>query len=417
MAMITSSKGLVISLFVACLYLSGCASQPLNTARKQFNTGQYETALQTLNEPEEEIANRDRLLVFLYKGMILHHLGEYEESSLQLLQAADLVGELARVSVSEQAATLIVNEWLATYKGEYSEQLWIHSYLMMNFLLLNKPESAAVEARRALKVFSKHEKSLKQDAFSRALIALSFEEVGLINDAYLEYKILAEELEDATPVADLLYRYALQLGIDADIKRYKESISDVFLERSAGKAGGELVLFVAEGQIPRKHSGTFFLPPETRISWPEYTRNHTPATSFNIKDENDYITYVSIETDLVQLAKKSLSDRGKSIAIKQIARVGVKSGLVNQLERENPLAGGLLQVALFVLEEADTRGWDTLPGRLKMLRIPLSVGTHNISIIADQGLPTEHALAYFPNVTITKGNRVYQKIRINSISR
>jgi len=34
--------------------------------------------------------------------------------------------------------------------------LWIHTFQMMNFLLLDQAESAAVEARQALKIYADH---------------------------------------------------------------------------------------------------------------------------------------------------------------------------------------------------------------------------------------------------------------------
>jgi len=57
-----------------------------------------------------------------------------------------------------------------------------HTYLMMNFLAVGRYDSAAVEARRALERIADKESVLEQDAFTRALIALSFEMAGQAND-------------------------------------------------------------------------------------------------------------------------------------------------------------------------------------------------------------------------------------------
>ncbi len=406
----TLRRGLGFALFLAYSTLTACASQPLGEANDQFHSGQYVEALQTLDEADDKISDRDKLLVLMHKGLIQHHLGQYAKSANHFLQAAVLIEELEQISISELASTLAVNEWLAAYQGEYSEQLWVHTYQMMNYLLLKRNQSAAVEARRALKVFEKYAGSLQDAWFTRALIAISFDSVGLLNDAYLEYKILAQSMPEQSAVADILYHHAIKLGFDEDAANFKKSIPDSIQAKNKGNMG-ELVLFVAEGRIPEKISGNIFLPPDIRISWPEYRRSYAYTVNFTIKDDHAFLPHMALSSNLASLASTSLSDRGKTIAVKQIARIGVKRSVVNEVEDKNPLAGGILQILLFALEEADTRGWDTLPKQLTMLRIPLPVGSHNIRIIDDAGLPSERELAYFPGVIIKSRQRVFQKIR------
>jgi hypothetical protein len=64
----------------------------------------------------------------------------------------------------------MINDLTATYKGEYSERLWVHTYLMINFLLQNRPDSALVEAKQALEIFDEYPDPLEGDLFTRALL-------------------------------------------------------------------------------------------------------------------------------------------------------------------------------------------------------------------------------------------------------
>ena len=85
----------------------------------------------------------------------------------------------------------MTTEWLTEYKGEYGERLLVHTYQMMNYLLIGKHEDALVEAKQALEIYGKYP-SCSNDYFTRALIAHCYEALGEINDAYIEYKKLSQ---------------------------------------------------------------------------------------------------------------------------------------------------------------------------------------------------------------------------------
>lgn len=392
-----------------CACMAGCAS-PLREATEQFRQGAYPAALITLEEKGPDIANRDRLLLHLNKGLVLHQLGRFEESNQELLTAANVIEELSRASISEQASTLAINDWLASYRGEYAEQLWVHSYLMMNFLLLNKPESAAVEARRALKVFDSQPDSLKEAFFTRALVATSFENAGHINDAYLEYKLLAENSVDNSNISDKLYSQALQLGFTKDAEQYRAELFDEQEQPlKQNDNNGELIVFLSRGDIPYKVSSDVYFPPDIRLSWPEYGNSYQHLDNVDVFNDSGLIGYQEIESDFASLARTSLYNRGKGIALKQALRIGAKHAIVDQVESENAVAGGVLQIAMFILEQADTRAWDSLPSKISMLRIPLSAGSHTIRLSANN-----HELMVFPEVNIPVGKTVFRHFRVES---
>ena len=76
------------------------------------------------------------------KGLILHYLGEYEKSCDILLKASNLIKYQDQISISDQSSAVLINDKVTTYKGEYCERLWVHTFLMINFLLQQKNESA-----------------------------------------------------------------------------------------------------------------------------------------------------------------------------------------------------------------------------------------------------------------------------------
>ena len=128
--------------------LSGCAGR-LDKASRSFYADQPEQALAILQEGDS-FPRRSQLLFLLEQGVVLHQLGRYQDSVKVFLDAAQLSREFETISASEQLSSLITSERLVRYQGEYGERLWIHSYQMMNFLLLAQYDSALVEAKQAL---------------------------------------------------------------------------------------------------------------------------------------------------------------------------------------------------------------------------------------------------------------------------
>lgn len=400
--------GLIFSFF----YIGGCVSVPLRDARKAFYSNRPLEAADKLAQIHD-LSYRDNLLLFMEKGLILHHVGRYEDSIAELLKASKLMEEQDIISLSQQTASLVTNDWITAYKGEYSERLWVHTWLMMNFLLVSKYESALVEAKQALKLFEKYPQALAGDAFSRALIALCYENMGFFNDAYIEYKKLAESFGDSSSIASDLYRTALKSGLTAEAGKYKKYVSEDKSDRSA-----ELILFVGMGSAPKKIPGNILIPPSIRFSFPQYEERPTLRAEVILSPENSSErlsprSWVSASLDTV--AKASLQHRASQIMAKETARAALKETLARSVERKNKHNGWgiLLRAVLLVMEEADTRCWQTLPAMMKLLRFPLDPGTHRLKALIfreNKGYAEEIIL---PELKISPGQRLYYSIRVS----
>ncbi|MBN1905115.1 MAG: hypothetical protein JW927_08465 [Deltaproteobacteria bacterium] len=361
-------------IFAVVFVMSGCATIPLQKARMDFFSGNPAEADKTLGECSE-MPERDRLLCYMEKGLILHYMGKYKESTNTLLKASKFISEQDFVSVKDQSTAVMINDRTTTYKGEYSERLWIHTYLMINFLLQGRPDSALVEAKQALEVFDEYPDPLEEDLFTRALIALCFENMNQPDSARIEY----EKLEKAA---------------GSKTKR-PEPIT-------TGK--GEVVLFIARGRIPAKVASDVVLPPSIRISVPRYEESSSYST-VDIK-VNDTVLYPYIvETDMGKVASKSLNDRAAHYLTRQALRAGSKEIIAREIGEENVYVEILARVVLFLLEEADTRSWETLPGNLTLARVTLDAGAHDITISSGYSNPVRL------EVDIQAGKRIYRSVR------
>ena len=399
-------------LFCALVFLLGCAAGPLGSARDKFYGGQPEKAADILRE-SEGIPERDRLLFFMEKGLVLHRLGRYKESSMALRQGSNLMNQQEVISISQQTGSLVTSELITEYKGEYSERLWVHTYLMMNYLLLYKYEQALVEANQALKLLLKYHEPLDGDYFTRALIALCYENLLELNDAYIEYKKLAELMPEPSPVAPDLYRLCIMLGFTDEAEYYKKYIPEKNFSLPGGSPAAELVLFAGLGRSPIKIPGNIVLPPSIRFSFPRYQDRPSEASEIIVFDSTGQVPAISITTDINKVARASLHERVTEIIAKETVRVAAKEAIAQAVERNNDAwIGALLRLALFLTEEPDTRCWQTLPASLTLLRVPLTPGKHNIraSIRGKGGEIIEEI--NLPELFVSPGQRIYYSLRV-----
>lgn len=356
--------------------MSGCASAKLQQARSEFYGGNLDQASAALSSPEE-VSSREQLLFYMEKGVILHYAGQYPESILALREASDLIKKQEVISASRQAASMVTSEWITDYKGEYAERLLVHTYLMMNYLMLGDPESALVEGKQALAVYDQYP-VCSGDFFTRALIAHCFEAIGDINGAYIEYKKLAELLPSPELVADKLCALGARLGFKDEVAVYRESLPESALISPGTDDAAELIVFAAQGRAPVKVPRNIVLPPSIRFSFATY------------EDVTDYFyplfagTHEGlgsggiITTDVGQVLKASLNDRLTQIIAKETARVVAKEAIANQMD--NDLAEILVRIVFFIMEEPDTRCWETLPAYLTLARVPLTKGSNRIDL-------------------------------------
>ena len=385
------------------LLLCGCTtSGVMQQAHWQFLSGNATAAVNTLAS-SDEVASKDRLLYWLEKGMYLHYAGDYQRSSQELLKAANYLQQSDYISLSDEARELLANEWASSYRGEYSEQLWIHSVLMMNFLHMGQYESAAVEARRALEVMDSRSDILKHDHFTRALIALSFETAEQLNDAYIVNRKLADDSQSSA-LNTVLFKQASALGFTnqaAELQQLNNTADDAQI-----KSPNSAVLFIAGGQVPQKFSGSLVTTEFSRLAFPQYTFAASRPGPLSILINGVPCRQCeTISSDLGELVNDSLNKRGATLATKALIRAAAKDAVADAAGDADELVGELTRLLLFALEEADTRSWRSLPRHFTLVRVPLddngSAQTLQITRTTQSGTHTQ-------TLTIDPGKRGMQ---------
>lgn len=336
---------LCLSSLLAC-----STSGDLRVAREQFKYGNTDAALQTLLDAD--VSKRDRLLLHLDRGLVAQAAQRYQESIDAFAQAIELIDDLDYISTLDQSAAILSSDWAIRYSGELSERLWIHTFQMINYLMLGQPPGAAVEARRAVALYEKHGDILDNDLFTRYLMALSFEAAGQYDSARVEYRQLVDSFNTQPP-------------------------------DSLNKDNSELVLLVATGFIEPKRPGDILVDLDIRVSFPYYPESYDTPPDIIVRHSQQIIESIRVDTTLLSIARSALAERGKSVAARQALRLAAKYNIADNIGDQDPLAGGIAKLFLLAIEQADTRSWETLPAFLSLVRVPLPAGASDVSVTVD----------------------------------
>jgi hypothetical protein len=286
--------------------------------------------------------------------------------------------EQDRISMGQQVTSLVTTEWVTDYKGEYAERLLVHTYLIMNYLIMGLYDDALVESKQALKIYDRYPEACREDYFTRTLIAQCFEMSGDFNGAYIEYKKLVQAMPDPSPVAPKLYAIGKQLGFDDEIESYSQYAPEAQAEAAGGQNTSELILFVSQGRSPIKIPQNIVLPPSIRFSFSTYSDRSHYYNPPEIRMSSDAGKVRMVTTDVGQVLKDSLQERFVQILAKETLRAAAKEAIAQNVKDHD--AEILVRIVLFLMEQPDTRCWETLPGYLTLVRIPVTEGQHQFSV-------------------------------------
>ncbi len=430
-------------LFVFVCLLSGCATyyQRNLAFQEAFYEGNFKRAEKLLDKNRKAATNRNRLLFFLQKGVVLQMQGAYAESN-QYLEQAYYFTQDYRTHYLRKAASLLTNPSVTAYRGEDHEVVLLHYYKAMNYLMLREPDKALVEIRRIdiklraleLKYEGSHYRYTR-DAFLQNLMGLAYEANGEMNDAFIAYRNSYESYENL---------YAVEYGVACPEQLKKD------LVRSAGKLG-----FVEEQQYYEQKTGYRYKElqhhkPEVLFFWQNGLGPVKAEWSINfavVHGENGVVTFQNEDMglsfpfpaassgngqsdlgdlkvvrvafpkyverppfftkaevvlkdkrypleegeDINAIAFKSLEDRALREWGTSLMRLAIKQSITAQTRKENEELGAAMSILNALTEKADTRNWQTLPHSIYYARIPLEEGKNELVLQMSGKEGTEEA--------------------------
>lgn len=335
---------------LAGVFLCGCATPAIDSARYHFYTGQAVRAEQTL--AEAEVPDKDRVLFLMERGMVRQAIGAYEESSRDFIAASDLLERLETYSVSKGAASWVVNDGVQNFRGTPFERTLLHAFTAINHLAEGRWDDAAIEARRIIKSLAPEVKGeYPDDAFSRYMAAFCLEMIDDPSNAALEYRRSSELLSHVS--VDEVTGHLIP-------KAASTNVADLSVRTSDEKPWPhELVCFILLDRAPRAYDQR---SPNWRPGLPTYAALYCDGQelgrSYNLSDTVE----LAFTTDQVEAFRK---------AAKTAGRVVLKEVVAGSVEQKDEALGELVRFILIgLLEQPDLRRWETLPRWLQVARVP-----------------------------------------------
>jgi hypothetical protein len=404
------------------LLLAGCAmrSDLYRDVDQSIVSGNYAVAASTVKANREEFGETNSVLFNLEVGLLSHYGAQHAESNEMFLEAERKMEELYTKSISTEAAAALVNDNLLPYEGEDFEKVLVNLFLALNFAQMGEIEEALVEARKVdlkLKEYSKQyeeKNTYKQDAFARYVMGALYEAGGEMNDAFISYQKAYEGYteyarEYGTPCpsflkADLV-RTAGLLGFDDERRRFEQLFGMRYTKPKAKE--GALVVIIHSGRGPIKE------PNNLRVSIPDgdgvvhtfvvavprfVPRRRGQARYSAVVQGSGNTTTIAAEPgeDVTEIAKKSLEDRLTLLYLKAGGRALLKFLAAEKAKSEwkkegdesgNLLKSLLIDAAVIVSEQADTRTWRSLPDQMLIVRAQLPSGAYTVQLNGGAQLP------------------------------
>jgi len=434
--------------------VTGCAtySESFGVIERNLSARQYDAALRDIEKQSR--SKTDRVLYLLNKGMVLRMKRDFSSSNQALEAAKAEMERLYAASVSENTLSFVVNDATVSYAGDDYEQVLVHLYMALNYLELGQPNEARVEALQVdIKLREIGEKipgdKFTEDALSRYLTGLIYEEMGEWSDAMIAYRKAYEaykkyQVNYGMAMPDMLKHDLLRLaqreGLADEATQYsKEFGMDLPQEEnSAPEQGGELVFVLNNGLAPIKREkvvgaiapppsvvmnatkphkqGTFAPPVVVNIALPYYESRPNQVLS-----ARDSVSGKQSSTQLMEnidaIARASLDSRMPAITARSIARAVAKGAIQESVDRagnnrnNDPavelLGSFLVRVAAVATERADTRSWLTLPENVQLARLSLSPGSYTVTVdLLGAGEQVIATLEY-PGVVISNKHKTY----------
>ncbi len=356
-----------LSMLSVSILASGCSTSLISRGRDDFFAGRMDDAVNSLTEAGSDSQNA--ILALMERGMAHHIRGDYKLSNSDWIDAHERITKLDYLSISEGAASLIINDATKTYTGAPYERSLLHSYTALNFFAMKQWHEAGVEARLIADGLE-NLNDFPDDPFSRYIAGLAFEMIRDYSGAKLEYS-----------QANALTKH---LFIDEQYGRMAPSSSNQVVALPTQKPGEEeLICLIGIGSSPVASGRGRFNRRWGSSPYVEVVHNNTVlGRSYTL-------------TTTAQLWQATQNRIAAIQAAKTVTRIVLKESIANAVAEHNTFLGEILRLVLYALEVPDTRGWATLPMWLQAARVPCPANPGPITLVYRNSAGVEMARRKF----------------------
>ncbi len=409
------------------------------SVRDQLVAGRVDSAL-ALTTPERADAGDD-LLRMEYEGILAHYAGQPDRSRVALGAASQLAEDRYTRSLSRTLLSFFTGDRTRAYDPPFVDRLFLHYYGALDYLATGDDEDAAVEARRLeqrLALAGDEGPDAAERGLAAAMHAFAgsvFEAAGRPGEAAVSYRLARRAAGDSAGAGDsapgpaaearsagvgegarpgdgegtvvvlvergfVAHRVersltlllwpgeltALRSAASGDVsdRRHGETVADAVARRSLGLAP------VSDGLAPGHGKGGD--PYLLRVAWPTYAAGRVPDARIRVLapdlGSDSLITTehevadvsAAVRSDFARQAPGILARTLVRAVAKRVAVEAVKKTVSKKDETLGEVVGLAANVTSALLEQADTRGLDLLPARVRLVRVRVPAGGHRLRL-------------------------------------
>ena len=412
----------ILFTFVGCssFYTDTEFYQPILSSLKE---GDYNQAVQKVVEAEieEEYADKDRLLLRLDKGILLHYQGNYQQSNNELAEAERIIEELYTKSISKGAASMLLNDNALDYSGEVYENLYINIFKALNYINMNMFEEAFVEANRVNVKLREYDlyfdeminqlnssedskvkiDSTQLDYYNNALANYISHIIYRADGEYDNSRIALEKLNDAWATYADVYNYDKPKAVTETTSERKTFLNIMaFAGNGPDKkpVGARITTFddfiiVSD---PTNYYADAIPFPGVKYGWnfkfefPTLEEVGTEVYDIEVYVDSVYYGRLELLENMISVAKKTFETQKSITYFKTITRAVLKgiasSAAGRTIKKETGdnflgnVAAALTNALVDATENADLRSWRTMPGYCFVGEYDIEPGVYDIEI-------------------------------------
>ncbi len=400
--------------------LPGCGSSMRYSpcVRKHLVENEFDHALDAVKNNQEKYSTLESALYYLDLGLLSHYAGHYQESVQYLSIAEKTMTELYTKRISNESASLLIEDKMQPYEGEDFEKVLVNVFNALNFAAMQEWEKALVEGRRVQvklqtlkdKYGNAHKNGYRDDPFARFLTGIFYDIQGNDNDAFIAYKKAKlaytqnhTQSHGSLKIPDLIHE---KLICSADANGFRDEKRAAIKEYSRGPTvscslnaqQGEIIIIHYQGLIPEKieskHPVTMPDGYHVNLSIPVFKEKqplfrHAQVRLQSMENGRTLNSTPEMMEDITAIATENLKNRTAWLKTRCIARAGtqyaVTEGLGLALDQavggwQGQLLGALLKGTREGAGNADLRQWRTLPARISTGRILAPPGRYTAMV-------------------------------------
>ena len=373
------------------LALASCSSYAEDTeiALGAFIRGDVDGSVRAYEEvvDSEFLRGAEAGTVLLAAGRWSEARGQFEQAQ----KAVDDIEQQALVSVedlSKSMSSWFWNDTLQDYQGEGFERVYLHLSLALTYLAEGKLQDVFVETRLANQLLeseeSLYEKQYKAGGLGHFISAMTYEIMGEYDEAYIDYKRMAEKGVGLKIAGPALVRLARRLHRDDELADFEARFG---ASASPPADAASIIVIAGVGLAPYKEESGFAvqsLDGLFKVVAPSLRRRGQSVGDLRLVLQNGGGSLrTTVVEEVFDVAEENLNDRIVLMTAKSAARTIVKRELTKQLQDDHGLLGRIAgDIFSSISEQADLRFWQTLPDTYQVARMFVDPGVHGLELQA-----------------------------------